>query len=133
MMPGAHFKESFGESMNPDVYERIDMVADHYHFDTRGNWTESRDGKANDLGGGHAHIGMMIYQGKAWPEAYRGKLFTLNMHGRRANVERLERQALVTWRVMNRISLSPKIRSFAVWKSALDLMIKSMFRLERHG
>ncbi len=92
LMPGAHFKESFGESMNPAVYERLDMIADHYHFDTKSNWTESRHGKANDFGGGHAHIGMMIYQGDAWPDTYRGKLFTLNMHGYRANVERLQRQ-----------------------------------------
>jgi putative membrane-bound dehydrogenase-like protein len=90
-LPGSHFKESFGESMNPSVYERIDTIADHYHFDRKGSWTDSRDGKANDLGGGHAHIGMMIYQGQQWPEAYRHKLFTLNMHGQRANVERLER------------------------------------------
>ncbi|MEM9656857.1 MAG: PVC-type heme-binding CxxCH protein, partial [Planctomycetota bacterium] len=90
--PGSHFKESFGDSLNPAVYERMDMIADHYHFDTTGHWSESRDGKANDLGGGHAHIGMMIYQGERWPQQYRDKLFTLNMHGRRANVERLERR-----------------------------------------
>jgi putative membrane-bound dehydrogenase-like protein len=90
-IPGAHFQESFGESMNPGVYERLGTIADHYHFDTKGKWSDSRDGKANELGGGHAHIGMMIYHGDAWPELYQGKLFTLNMHGRRANVERLER------------------------------------------
>lgn len=90
-LPGAHFKESFGESMNPDVYQRIDMVADHYHFDTRGTWSESRDGKANDLGGGHAHIGAMIYQGESWPAEHRNKLHTINMHGRRINIDRLER------------------------------------------
>ena len=33
----------------------------------------------------------MIYLADQWPEAYRGKLFTLNFHGRRVNVERLER------------------------------------------
>ena len=33
----------------------------------------------------------MIYQGNQWPAQYRGKLLTLNLHGRRANVERLER------------------------------------------
>ena len=90
-IPGCHFKESFGESLNPGVYERMDMIADHYHFDTNGSWTASRDGKANDYGGGHAHIGMLIYQGHQWPERYRGKLFTINMHGLRANVERLDR------------------------------------------
>lgn len=92
MMPGSHLKESFGESMNPRVYERLDMIADHYHFDTGASWTGSRDGKANDLGGGHAHIGAAICLDPRWPETYRNKLFTLNMHGRRANVERLERQ-----------------------------------------
>jgi putative heme-binding domain-containing protein len=78
-------------TLNPLVYEKLDTIADHYHYDRSGSWTESRDGKANSLGGGHAHIGMMIYQGDQWPEQYRNKLFTLNMHGRRANVERLER------------------------------------------
>lgn len=90
-VPGSHFRESFGESLNPLVFERMDMIADHFHFDTRGSWHEGRDGKANDFGGGHAHIGMMIYQGDHWPLEYRNRLFTLNMHGRRANVERLER------------------------------------------
>lgn len=91
VMPGMHYKESFGESMNPGVYERLDTIADHYHFDTNSNWSASRDGKANHLGGGHAHIGMMIYQNGHWPASYNNRLFTLNMHGRRANVERLER------------------------------------------
>jgi putative membrane-bound dehydrogenase-like protein len=91
MMPGTHLKESFGESQNPHVYERLDMIADHYHFDTKGSWTDSRDGKANELGGGHAHIGAAICLSRDWPEQYRNKLMTLNMHGKRINVERLER------------------------------------------
>ncbi|MCA9060215.1 MAG: c-type cytochrome [Planctomycetaceae bacterium] len=91
-MPGAHFRESFGESVNSAVYERLDMIADHYHFDTRGAWSESRDGKANDFGGGHAHCGMTILQHPRWPEEFRNRLITLNMHGRRANRERLERE-----------------------------------------
>ena len=91
LIPGAHCKESFGAPMNPLVFERMDTIADHWHFDTKGKWSDSRDGAANDLGGGHAHVGMMIYQGSGWPEGYRDRLFTLNLHGRRANVERLER------------------------------------------
>jgi putative membrane-bound dehydrogenase-like protein len=91
LIPGAHCKESGGVSSNPHVFERLDMHADHWHFDTTKNWQDSRDGKASDFGGGHAHVGMMIYQADQWPEEYRGKLFTLNLHGRRANVERLER------------------------------------------
>ncbi|MBU6293536.1 MAG: c-type cytochrome [Planctomycetes bacterium] len=91
LMPGAHLREPSGVSQNPGVYQRLDTIADHYHFDTRGGWQNSRDGKANDLGGGHAHCGAMIYQGRNWPAAFSGKLLTLNLHGRRANVERLER------------------------------------------
>ncbi|MFZ2276194.1 MAG: PVC-type heme-binding CxxCH protein [Prosthecobacter sp.] len=89
LMHGAHLVDSSKE--NPFVYEKLDTIADHYHYDRSGSWTASRDGKANSLGGGHAHIGMMIYQAEQWPKEYRNKLFTLNMHGRRANVERLER------------------------------------------
>lgn len=89
--PGSHFKESWGESINPFVYQRMDTIADHYHFDVGQNWMESRDGKANDYGGGHAHSGMIIYQGQQWPQQYQDQLFTLNFHGRRINVDRLER------------------------------------------
>lgn len=92
IVPGSHFIESGSAvSPNPDIYERMDTIADHYHFDHRGKWQDSRDGAANDFGGGHAHIGMMIYQANQWPQGYQNKLFTLNMHGLRTNVERLER------------------------------------------
>lgn len=89
LIHGAHLMDS--STLNPLVYEKLDTIADHYHYDRSGKWSDSRDGKANSFGGGHAHIGMMIYQADQWPEEYRNKLFTLNMHGRRANVERLER------------------------------------------
>ncbi|MCB1278971.1 PVC-type heme-binding CxxCH protein [Prosthecobacter sp.] len=89
LIHGAHLVDS--NTMNPLIYEKLDTIADHYHYDRTGAWSESRGGKANHLGGGHAHIGMMIYQADQWPEYYRNKLFTLNMHGRRTNVERLER------------------------------------------
>jgi putative heme-binding domain-containing protein len=35
---------------------------------------------------------MMIYQGDNWPSQYRDKLMTLNLHGRRVNVEAIERK-----------------------------------------
>lgn len=89
LIHGAHLMDS--STLNPLVYEKLDTIADHYHYDRSGKWSDSRDGKANSFGGGHAHIGMMIYQADQWPEKHRNKLFTLNMHGRRANVERLER------------------------------------------
>ena len=97
-IPGAHFKRMHGEDVNPHSYDLIDQHADHYHFDIGKGWTASRvqaDGSAapssDELGGGHAHAGLMIYQGPNWPERWRGRLFTLNLHGKRVNEERLER------------------------------------------
>ena len=92
IIPGAHHPRHGTLDPNPHIYELIDMHADHWHFDTGGGWQKSRDGAANDLGGGHAHSGMMIYLGDDWPEEYRGHLFTWNFHGRRANQELLERE-----------------------------------------
>jgi len=88
---GAHYVRPHTIDPNPRVYGLIDQHADHWHFDTAQDWSKSRDGVANALGGGHAHIGMMIYLGDNWPAEYRGHLFTWNMHGRRANQEILER------------------------------------------
>lgn len=90
MIPGAHFERPFNPSPNKNIFEPIGMHADHYHFDRSGSWTKSRDGAANDYGGGHAHIGMCIYQGGHLPDYWNGKLLTWNQHGRRLNVERLE-------------------------------------------
>jgi putative membrane-bound dehydrogenase-like protein len=89
--PGAHFMRPHTFDPNPHVYSLIDQHADHWHFDTASTWQKSRDGAANSFGGGHAHIGMMIYQGDNWPTEYRGRLFTLNLHGRRLNDEILVR------------------------------------------
>lgn len=94
---GAHFERMHGQDPNPRTYRLLDQIADHYHWDTGKKWTDSRDtgaafATADQLGGGHAHVGMAIYQGTNWPERFRGKVLTLNLHGRRVNVERLERQ-----------------------------------------
>jgi putative membrane-bound dehydrogenase-like protein len=93
LIPGAHLVRAHTIDPNPRAYELIDTHADHYHWDNSKDWTDSRGakGKHDDLGGGHAHIGCTIYQGDNWPEQYRGKLMTLNQHGRRINVDRLER------------------------------------------
>ena len=90
--PGAHFVRPHTIDPNPRAYTLIDQHADHWHFDTAEGWPKSRAEKADALGGGHAHIGMMIYLGDNWPAQYRGHLFTLNFHGLRANQEILERR-----------------------------------------
>lgn len=89
---GAHFKRMMGQDLLPQTYELIDQHADHYHWDTGKNWTETRDGVGltDSLGGGHAHVGFMIYQGSNFPREYRGKAFMTNLHGHRINTDRLE-------------------------------------------
>ena len=89
--PGAHFVRPHTIDPNPRAYALIDQHADHWHFDTAVGWSKSRDGKADPYGGGHAHVGMMIYLADNWPAEYRGRLFTWNLHGLRVNQEILER------------------------------------------
>jgi len=93
-IPGAHYRRMYGEDFNPHLYELIDQHADHYHWDTSLRWDQAREptGRTDQLGGGHAHSGLMIYLGDNWPESYRGRLFTLNFHGRRINQDVLVRQ-----------------------------------------
>ncbi len=88
---GEHFVRPHTVDPNPRTYALIDQHADHWHFDTGKGWQGSRAGAANELGGGHSHIGAMIYLGDNWPAEYRGRLLTLNQHGKRANQEILER------------------------------------------
>jgi putative heme-binding domain-containing protein len=57
-------------------------------FPGAGRGTEQR----NDFGGGHAHVGMAIYQADHFPVEWRNRLLTWNQHGRRLNRERLKRK-----------------------------------------
>ena len=99
-IPGAHFRRMHGDDVNPHAYALIEQHADHFHFDTAAGWTKSRaalDGSqfaagSDILGGGHAHAGLLIYQGDNWPESFRNEVFTINLHGRRLNQEHLERE-----------------------------------------
>jgi putative membrane-bound dehydrogenase-like protein len=95
-VPGAYYRRMFGTHLNPHVYEVIEQTADHFHFDS-GNekWSDAKkamSSKTDQLGGGHAHVGCVIYQGGQWPAEYEGKLFTCNLHGNRINMDILERE-----------------------------------------
>lgn len=94
LIPGAHFVRPHTIEPNPRVYQPIDQHADHYHWDNSKElaYGPSKAPEDDRRGGGHAHSGLMIYLADRWPEPYVGKLFTLNFHGRRFNVERLERR-----------------------------------------
>ena len=93
MIPGAHYRESgSGASQNSLIYERMSQHANHFHYDTNLAWHKSRNGAADDFGGGHAHVGMAIYQADHFPVEWRNRLLTWNQHGRRLNRERLKRE-----------------------------------------
>ncbi|XZE34874.1 PVC-type heme-binding CxxCH protein [Pirellulaceae bacterium SH501] len=94
VVPGAHVERMYGIDLNPFAFQLIEQTADHVHWDTGEKWNEIQKGMSNltdAAGGGHAHIGLMIYQGDNWPAEYRNKLFTLNLHGLRINSNSLER------------------------------------------
>lgn len=94
VIPGAHYRRMYGSDPTPNIYEVIEQHADHVHWATGESWTDVRNGVTSGTsaaGGGHAHTGLLIYQGGQWPREWNGKLLTINYHGRRLNVERLER------------------------------------------
>lgn len=93
MIPGSHLVRPHTIDPNPNVYQPIDFHADHWHFDTGKGWGASRDGNANNFGGGHAHSGGLIVPNDSrWPARLRDRFLTLNFHGRRVNAERLDRE-----------------------------------------
>ena len=87
-VPGLHVERMYGTDLVANVYDLSPQVADHVHWDTGEKWDSVRKGVSDGTsaaGGGHAHIGLMIYQGDNWPADYRGGVYTLNLHGRRIN------------------------------------------------
>jgi putative membrane-bound dehydrogenase-like protein len=97
-IPGAYYTRMFGAHLNPYVYEVVPHTADHYHWDTGAEkWNDIRNGvtgSTSALGGGHAHMGCLIYQGGVWPKEYHGDLFACNLHGRRVNRDHLKREGV---------------------------------------
>lgn len=87
IFPGARYQRQAGQHFNPHTYDDIKTIADHLHY--LGATPHSGNGKSDEVGGGHAHAGAMIYQGGAWPEQYRGALFMNNIHGQRLNMDLL--------------------------------------------
>jgi putative membrane-bound dehydrogenase-like protein len=95
VIPGAYYKRMYGEHPNPYLYELIDQTADHVHWDTAEKWSDIRDlgvtATTDARGGGHAHSGMIIYNGDNWPPQYRNTILTVNYHGKRLNNDKIVR------------------------------------------
>lgn len=97
-VPGARFRRMYGEHFNPHTYGIIEQTADHFHWDTNELWHDIRkDGvtimskTTDEAGGGHAHCGMTILQGRPFPDSLHGSVLALNFHGRRVNRDTLHR------------------------------------------
>ncbi len=95
-LPGAFGQRMYGQHDNPRLYAYLAQNADHFHWDTAETWDKIRSigvsPTTDQAGGGHAHTGLLIYQGDNWPEKYQGTLFTINLHGHRINTDHLERK-----------------------------------------
>jgi putative membrane-bound dehydrogenase-like protein len=93
VVQGAHFQRMFGQDLNPYCYDLMASCADHIHWGG-GPWQSSRGGQGahNEAGGGHAHVGLMVYLGDNWPDWYRNGVFMCNLHGNRVNNDILERR-----------------------------------------
>jgi hypothetical protein len=91
MIQGGRYERQAGSSFNPNTYDEIKTIADHFHYNRNfDQW--AANGRSAAFGGGHAHAGMLIYQGASWPAEYRGKAFMNNIHGQRLNMDVLERK-----------------------------------------
>ncbi len=97
IVPNALYRRMYGAHFNPHAYQVIEQTADHFHWDaSEEHWAVTKKEGMSDgtdrAGGGHAHTGLMIYQGDNWPEEFRNCLFTANFHGRRINSDSIQRQ-----------------------------------------
>ena len=91
MIQGGRYQRQGGQHVNPYIFDDIKTIADHLHY--AGNQgPHAGNGRSGSMGGGHAHAGMMVYQGGSWPEKYNGQLFMNNVHGWRMNMDIPERQ-----------------------------------------
>ena len=91
VIQGARYKRQAGPHLDPNTYDDIKTIADHVHWvGTKG--PHAGNSRSDAAGGGHAHAGAMIYLGgNGWPKEYRDAILMNNIHGARANMDRLRR------------------------------------------
>jgi putative membrane-bound dehydrogenase-like protein len=88
IVQGGRYDRQSGSHFNEYTYADIKTIADHLHWQGTNQWAGNQS--SGSKGGGHAHCGLMIYQGGAWPEEYRGQMFMGNIHGHRLNMDTLK-------------------------------------------
>ncbi len=91
IIQGGRYQRQAGTHFNRHTYADIQTIADHLHWQGANPW--AGNSRSDSAGGGHAHCGLMIYQGGAWPAEYRDNvLFMGNVHGHRFNTDVLRRK-----------------------------------------
>src|SRR5437867_545230 len=81
-----HREEKSRKPIFPYTYGDITTHGDHVHWaGTKG--PHAGNSRSDAAGGGHAHAGLLVYQGDSWPAEYRGKIFMNNIHGQRINMD----------------------------------------------
>ena len=91
MIQGGRYKRQAGQHFNPNIYDDIKTIADHVHWVGK-KGPHAGNSRSDSAGGGHAHAGAMIYLGgDSWPKEYRDAILMNNIHGARANMDRLRR------------------------------------------
>ena len=81
-----HREAKSGKPIFPYTYADIQAHGDHVHYaGTKG--PHAANGRSDAAGGGHAHAGLLVYQGDSFPAEYRGKIFMNNIHGQRLNMD----------------------------------------------
>ncbi len=91
VIPGARYKRQARQHFNANSYDDIKTIADHVHWVGK-KGPHAGNSRSDAAGGGHAHAGAMIYLGgDTWPKEYRDAILMNNIHGARANMDRLRR------------------------------------------
>ncbi len=91
MIQGGRYQRQAGQHFNPYTYDDIKTIADHVHY-AGDKGPHAGNARSAAVGGGHAHAGLMIYQGDNWPEKYRGQILIGNIHGACINMDTPVRQ-----------------------------------------
>ncbi|MEM9586063.1 MAG: PVC-type heme-binding CxxCH protein [Planctomycetota bacterium] len=100
MVQGGRYQRQAGSHFNPYTFDDIKTIADHLHYVGdprsargygRGKTVSSSAADTSVLGGGHAHCGLAIYNGDAFPSDFYGDLLFHNLHGHRVVREQVER------------------------------------------
>ena len=75
--------------LNPFIYDDLKSIGDHLHW-TGDRGPHAANNRSDAVGGGHAHAGLMLYQGGAWPEEWSNRPMMNNIHGQRINMDILK-------------------------------------------